>query len=95
MGSPRPAADTPRGELVPLAWLDHFCMRNFTNAAIFDDTLPRADGVIEAGFHVPAEALAEAMQAWFRRKGWLRPDECLLVTEKSREGLSRAKPTAE
>ena len=34
----------------PLDWLDVFCMRNFTGSAEFDDTLPVADGSIEAGF---------------------------------------------
>ena len=28
----------------PLKWLDSFSMRNFTNASVFDDTLPTADG---------------------------------------------------
>ena len=31
----------------PLAWIDNFAMRNFTNDAVFDDTLPggrRLDG---------------------------------------------------
>ena len=28
----------------PLKWLDSFSMRNFTNATIFDDTVPAADG---------------------------------------------------
>jgi len=28
----------------PQEWLDQFCMRNFTNDADFDDTLPVADG---------------------------------------------------
>ena len=35
-----------RGErrACPLEWLDQFCMRNFTNAADFDDTLPVGEG---------------------------------------------------
>src|SRR5439155_1170438 len=28
----------------PLKWLDSFSMRNFTNASVFDDTLPVAGG---------------------------------------------------
>ena len=31
----------------PLKWLDNFSMRNFTNASVFDDTLPVADGCLE------------------------------------------------
>ena len=33
----------------PIAWIDNFAMRNFTNDAVFDDTLPVADGLLEAG----------------------------------------------
>ena len=33
--------------------LDSFSMRNFTNDAIFDDTLPVADGLLEVGNFVP------------------------------------------
>jgi hypothetical protein len=53
----------------PLEWLDSFCMRNFTGAAEFDDTLPIADGSIEAGFSVSPERLAQAMGEWFTRRG--------------------------
>ena len=63
----------------PLAWIDNFAMRNFTNDAIFDDTLPVADGLLEAGFRVPLGQLQVAMEAWFRRKGYLKPEEQLRV----------------
>ena len=33
----------------PLKWLDSFAMRNFTNASVFDNTLPVADGTMEIG----------------------------------------------
>jgi hypothetical protein len=68
----------------PLHWIDNFAMRNFTNDAIFDDTLPRADGLLEAGHRVPLERLRPAMEDWFRRKGYIRPDERIDVTERSR-----------
>jgi hypothetical protein len=55
----------------PLGWLDSFSMRNFTNASVFDDTLPIADGVIEIGTNVPVEELKSAMEDWFRRKSYL------------------------
>lgn len=55
----------------PLKWLDNFSMRNFTNASIFDDTLPIADGLMEIGARVPLEKLKEAMRDWFQRKGYL------------------------
>ena len=63
----------------PLAWIDNFAMRNFTNDAIFDDTLPVADGRMEAGLLVPLDALQEGMRAWFRRKGYLRDGDTLRV----------------
>ena len=65
----------------PIRWIDNFAMRNFTNDAVFDDTLPAADGVLEAGHRVPLERLQPAMEDWFRRKGYLKPDERLEVTE--------------
>ena len=65
----------------PIRWIDNFAMRNFTNDAIFDDTLPVADGVLEAGYRVPIERLQPAMDDWFRRKGYLQPGELLEITE--------------
>jgi len=65
----------------PIAWIDNFAMRNFTNDAIFDDTLPVADGLLEVGFRVPLDRLRVAMEDWFRRKGYLKPAESLLVSE--------------
>lgn len=53
----------------PLEWLDQFCMRNFTNAAEFDDTLPVADGKIEASFRLLAERFAEGLAAWLTQRG--------------------------
>jgi hypothetical protein len=55
----------------PLKWLDSFSMRNFSNASIFDDTLPTGDGQMEIGERVPLDVLKEAMEDWFRRKGYL------------------------
>jgi hypothetical protein len=63
----------------PIAWIDNFAMRNFTNDAVFDDTLPIADGVLEAGNRVPLDRLQLAMEDWFRRKGYLKTDERLEV----------------
>jgi hypothetical protein len=56
-------------------------MRNFTNDAIFDDTLPVGDGVLEVGSRVPLDRLRESMQDWFRRKGYLAGGEELRVEE--------------
>lgn len=66
----------------PIKWLDNFAMRNFTNDAVFDDTLPVGDGVMEIGNRVPVETLKLAMEDWFRRKGYLGKGEELRVTVK-------------
>ena len=65
----------------PMKWLDSFSMRNFTNASVFDDTLPVADGLIEIGAKVPLSELKGAMEDWFRRKSYLPKESTLLVTE--------------
>jgi hypothetical protein len=56
-------------KLCPLDWLDQFCMRNFTNAAEFDDTLPTADGRVEVSFRVTPERFAEGLSAWLTQRG--------------------------
>ena len=53
----------------PLEWLDQFCMRNFTNAAEFDDTLPVSDGCVEASFRLTPERFAEGLGAWLTQRG--------------------------
>jgi len=60
-----------RGErrLCPLEWLDQFCMRNFTNAVEFDDTLPLGDGIVETSFRVTPEHFAESLGAWLTQRG--------------------------
>ncbi len=65
----------------PLKWLDSFSMRNFTNATVFDDTLPVADGVMEIGAQVPLDRLRDAMQDWFQRKSYLPAGAKLLVAD--------------
>jgi hypothetical protein len=63
----------------PLKWLDSFSMRNFTNASVFDDTLPVSDGVLEIGNNVPVEELRNSMEDWFHRKSYLPKGARLLV----------------
>ena len=65
----------------PIAQLDNFAMRNFTNDRVFDDTLPIADGLMEAGTRVPLDRLSAAMEDWFRRKSYLKPGEHLRIAE--------------
>jgi hypothetical protein len=64
----------------PISWIDNFAMRNFTNDAIFDDTLPVGDGLLEIGNRVPLDRLQTAMEDWFRRKGYLKVGDRLRVT---------------
>jgi hypothetical protein len=64
----------------PLKWLDNFSMRNFTNASVFDDTLPVEDGLLEIGMKVPLDQLRDAMEDWFRRKSYLPKDATLVLT---------------
>jgi len=60
-----------RGErrACPLEWLDQFCMRNFTNSVEFDDTLPLADGKVEASFRLTPQLFAEGLAAWLTQRG--------------------------
>jgi hypothetical protein len=53
----------------PLEWLDQFCMRNFTNAAEFDDTLPVGEGRLEASFRLTPQRFAEGLAAWLTQRG--------------------------
>jgi hypothetical protein len=53
----------------PLEWLDSFCMRNFTGAAEFDDTLPTGEGTLEASFRVEPTRLASAFAEWLTKRG--------------------------
>ena len=65
----------------PIKWMDSFSMRNFTNASVFDDTLPLADGLIEIGAKVPLQELRAAMEEWFQKKGYLPKGSALVITE--------------
>ena len=71
----------------PVRWIDNFAMRNFTNDAVFDDTLPVEDGVLEAGYRVPLDRLQASMEDWFRRKGYLAGGDRLRVRETVTPGI--------
>jgi hypothetical protein len=73
----------------PMKWLDSFSMRNFTNAGVFDDTLPVADGLMEIGTRVPLEELKTAMEDWFRRKSYLPKAAQLVVSGAPSQTASR------
>ncbi len=65
-----------------MKWLDSFSMRNFTNASVFDDTLPVSDGQMEIGSTVPIDQLKEAMEDWFWRKSYIPKESHLILVEK-------------
>ena len=65
----------------PIKWLDSFSMRNFTNASVFDDTIPIADGLMEIGAKVPLEELKAAMEDWFHKKSYLPKNASLSLVE--------------
>jgi hypothetical protein len=64
-----------------LKWLDSFSMRNFTNDAVFDDTIPVSDGLLEIGARVPLDQLRVAMEDWLRRKSYIGKDERVRLQE--------------
>ena len=64
-----------------LKWLDSFSMRNFTNASVFDDTLPVSDGLMEIGAKVPTVSLRDSMEDWFRKKSYLPAGATLVISE--------------
>jgi len=64
---------------VPIGQIDNFAMRNFTNDAIFDDTFPAGDGLLEVGHRVPLDQLRAAMEDWFLRKSYLKAEERLEI----------------
>jgi hypothetical protein len=59
-----PAPERP----CPIVWLDSYSMRSFTGRSAFDETLPVADGLLEASFSVDLEALRADMEDWMTRK---------------------------
>jgi hypothetical protein len=83
-----------KAHLCPIKWIDNFAMRNFTNDAIFDDTLPIADGLLEAGNRVPLDQLRTNMESWFRRKSYLAPGDHLRITEAVARNANSASSSA-
>ena len=52
----------------PVGWLDSFCMRSFTGRSAFDDLLPLADGLMEAGLRIDLQFLKHDLEDWLTRK---------------------------
>lgn len=68
----------------PIKYLDSFAMRGFTGESRFDETLPLADGRMEASLRVELPELRSALEDWFRRKSYLRPGEVVEIAESPR-----------
>jgi hypothetical protein len=78
--------DGPEGpRACPLEWLDSFCMRSFTGRGAFDETLPVADGELEASFQVDTNALRADMEDWLTRKFGEGKAVKLTLTQNSRQ----------
>lgn len=72
----------PGGALVPVpqAWLDQFFLRDFTGHSAFDETLPAADGLLEAGFAVDPAGVQRQFETWLRGRKMIPPETELLLT---------------
>jgi hypothetical protein len=82
-------------QAAPLEWLDAFCMRNFTGSAEFDDTLPVADGEIEASLKVNAERFAAAFGEWLKKRGKVGGEQAFRVEVRAVElEASKNRPTS-
>ncbi|HEX8983830.1 MAG TPA: hypothetical protein VF767_00295 [Bryobacteraceae bacterium] len=68
---------------VPKAWLDQFFMRNFTGYSAFDETLPAADGVLEAGLGVEAGEVKAQFETWLRGRKMIPAGTQLVVRPSS------------
>ena len=73
----------------PIAWLDSFFMRSFTGRSAFDESLPIADGLIEAGFGVDLQALKSDLEDWLTRKFGQGKPVRLALTETPRDKHAR------
>ena len=63
----------------PKAWMDQFFLRDFTGSSAFDETLPAADGVLEAGFAVNPEEVRSQFEKWLRGRKMIPPQAELTV----------------
>ncbi len=69
---------------VPKAWLDQFFMRFFTGHAAFDETLPVADGEIEAAHSVEPEEVRAHLENWLRGRKLISAGCTLTVVREER-----------
>ncbi len=69
--------------LCPLEWLDRFFMRHFTGLSALEDTLPTAEGRLEAGFNVDLDFLHQNFEDWLRGHKMLGPGAQLRIIAES------------
>ena len=65
----------------PLDWMDQFFMRHFTGLSALEETLPVADGRMEAGLGVSPETLAEHFEDWLRGRKMIPASARVLFSE--------------
>ena len=58
-------------------------MRHFTGLSALDNTLPAAEGRLEAGFDVDLEVLRREFEQWLRGHKLLGPGGRLRITSES------------
>ena len=64
----------------PLDWMDHFFMRNFTGLSSMDETLPAADGLLEAGLSVDPGEIQAQFEKWLRGRRMISPQANLKIS---------------
>jgi hypothetical protein len=77
--------DNGTAKPVPKAWLDQFFMRNFTGYGAFDETLPVADGLLEAGFAVDAAEVKAQFEKWLRGRKMISAASELIIHRRDAE----------
>jgi hypothetical protein len=72
-------ADDHAETLISKAWLDQFFMRSFTGYSAFDETLPVADGLLEAGLGVDVSEVRAQFEKWLRGRKMIPPQAQLVI----------------
>lgn len=81
-------AENGTGKPVPKPWLDQFFMRNFTGYSAFDETLPIADGLVEAGFAVDLAEVKAQFEKWLRGRKMISAASELTIHRRDAETQS-------
>lgn len=67
--------------LCPLDWLDQCFMRHFTGVSALEETLPVADGILEAGLGVSLETLTRHLEQWLQSRKLIPPQARVVFSE--------------